>query len=109
MADVTHYSTNYMSKSNKPWIADINCYDQPQGEAGGSRIATLRFFARAPVPASGQIGSVPVVNFALARFSDVIAILRDDERIFVGHSSGGPDNIVSDGISSFNPAGRMRP
>jgi hypothetical protein len=45
MANVTHYNIDYMSSSNKPWVACINCYDQSQGEAGGSRIATLRFLA----------------------------------------------------------------
>ena len=48
MADVTHYSIEYMSESNQPWLAHINCYDQGQGEAGGQRIATLRFFDGPP-------------------------------------------------------------
>lgn len=107
MADVTHYSIEYMSESNQPWLAHINSYDQGQGEAGGQRIATLRFFDGA-VPASGNVGGLAVVNFPMARFGDAVAILRNEERIFVGHSSGGPDNTTSEGISSFTAA-RLRP
>jgi hypothetical protein len=107
LADVTHYSLNYMSKSDKPWIADINCYDQAQGEAGGHRIATMRFFT-GQVPASGNVGGLAVVNFPLARFADVMGILRNEEDIFVGHSFGGPDTITSEGISSFTEV-RKRP
>jgi hypothetical protein len=44
----------------------------------------------------------------MARFGDVVAIVRNEERIFVGHSSGGPDNTTSEGISSFTAA-RLRP
>ena len=108
MGNVTHYNIDYISSSNKPWVASINCYDQPQGEAGGSRIATVRFF-RGSVPPSGQVGGVAVVNFPLARFGDVIAILRDEQDIFVGHSSGGPDDTVMEGITTFTSAGGMRP
>jgi hypothetical protein len=43
-----------------------------------------------------------------ARFGDVVATLRSEEGIFVGHSSGGPDNTTSEGISSFTAA-RLRP
>jgi hypothetical protein len=108
MANVTHYAIDYISSSDKPWAADINCYDQSQGEAGGSRIATLRFY-RGAVPASGQVGGLAVVNFPLARFADVIAILREEQDIFVGHVFGGPDNITMEGITTFAPAGGMRP
>jgi hypothetical protein len=106
---VTHYSTHYLAKSDKPWIADINCYDQPQGEAGGHRIAAVRFFVTTPVPASGAVGGIPVINFPLARFADVISIFRDEKSIDVNHFSGGPDNMTSDGISYFTSLGGMRP
>ena len=96
-----------MSESSKPWIADINCYDQPSGETGGPHIATIRFFDGA-VPASGAVDGVEVVNFPLARLNDIIAMLRNEDRIIVGHSSDGPDSTVSEGISSF-PAARQRP
>lgn len=39
---------------------------------------------------------------------DVIAMVRNEDRIIVGHSSGGPDSTVSEGISYF-PAARQRP
>jgi hypothetical protein len=107
MANVAHYAINYTSESDKPWVASINCYDQPEGEAGGRRIATLRFFDGA-VPASGTVDGAELVNFPLSRFADVVAILRNETRIFVGRSSGGPDNETSEGISSFTAA-RQRP
>ena len=104
MANVTHYAIDYIGTSDKPWAASINCYDQPEGEAGGSRIAVVRFY-RGSVPASGQVGGVPVVNFPLARFADVISIFRQEQRIFVGHEFGGPDAITMDGITTFTPVG----
>jgi hypothetical protein len=108
MANTTHYSLHYTAKSNKPWVAEINCYDQPNGEAGGSRIATIRFFAR-NVPGSGSVGGLPVVNFSLARFADILAILRSEASIFVGHTFGGPDTVDAEGISSFSTTGALRP
>ena len=107
MAFVTHYIIDYLGKSNKPWVASINCYDQDQGEAGGQRIATVRFFEGA-VPASGTVGGLPVVNFPLTRFGDVVGIFRNEGRISVNHFSGGPDSITADGISTFTAA-RQRP
>ena len=107
MANVSFYAIEYASETDQPWIAQINCYDQGQGEAGGKRTAAIRFFDGA-VPASGAVGGVEIVNYSLARFADVVDILRNEQDIFVGHSFGGPDNATSEGISSFTAA-RLRP
>ena len=106
MADVTHYSIEYMSEStNRGWLtstATTEAKARP-ADSGSPRCDSLT-----ALYGERNVGGLAVVNFPMARFGDGVAILRNEERIVVGHPSGGPDNTTSEGISSFTAA-RLRP
>ena len=85
MPDVGAYRVRYMSSCDHPFVAEIACYDN----LDASRIpytenCFIRFFpdgAVVPADFNATIGNrtTPVLNFTLARFRDVMELLRDIE------------------------------
>lgn len=115
MPNVKGYRITYMSTSDAPWQADIRCYGSTDLRA--PEVALIRFFADpATIPADswvgGQVNGVPIVNYPLDRFSDVITMLRDDTYLGVDtfFYTSGYDPVKGWGISSgMEPIGDMNP
>ena len=96
MADVRGYRISYWSSSSVEWIAEIRCYDTANLIEVGNENAIIRFYedpSKMPPDADKASASgLPVLNFALSRYADVIAILRDEDLVTAGqgaHSSAG--------------------
>jgi len=110
MPAVGGYVVEYFSSSSQPWKAEIRCYASTTVPLG-PQVATIRFYDTTP-PASGLVGGIPAVNYALSRFADVIAILRDENHVVVDHvfyTSAG-QSVDAWGVSGgIAPAGEMQP
>jgi hypothetical protein len=100
MPRVGGYVAMYKSSGNAPWDAEIRCFENvtiPPGQ----EVAFVRFFRDAAnVPADAG-GAVPVVNFALDRFTEVLALFQASNHLsvdFIGGNFG-----VGVGIQQVGP------
>ena len=110
MPAVGGYVIEYLSNSSQPWRAEIRCFANTTVPLG-PQVAAIRFYDTAP-PASGNVGGIPVVNYLLSRFSDVVTILRDESHVVVDHffylSTG--QSVDGWGVSAgIAPAAEMQP
>jgi hypothetical protein len=115
MPQIVSYRITYMSSSDHAWKAEIRCYGTSQGS--DAVVALIRFFEEGvAIPADGWannvVNGVPIVNYALARFADVVTILRDENYASVNtfsYSSGG-QNVKAWGVSTgAETTGDMEP
>jgi hypothetical protein len=115
MPQVVSYRISYMSSSDHAWKAEIRCYGTSQGS--DAPVALIRFFEPpAAIPADGWannvVNGVPIVNYSLARFADVVTILRDESYVSVNtfsYSTGG-EFVKAWGLSTgAEPTGDMEP
>jgi hypothetical protein len=108
------YVVTYASEPNdKPWTAEILCYEN-QGPPPSGVVGSVRFYRDpAAVPVSASVGTpaVPVVNFPLSSFSDVMSIFRNELAVganrFFGDTPGGTWDVW--GVSGASNPGKMRP
>ena len=115
MAQVVSYRITYMSSSDHAWKTEIRCYGTAQGS--GQIVALIRFYeSQAAVPADGYVNNVlngvPIVNYTLARFADVVTILRDEDYVSVStfSYSSGSDFVKAWGLSTgAETTGDMEP
>ncbi len=81
---ILSYRITHLSSSNVDWAADIRCYDvvDPVEAGNPPENVVIRFFAKGqPVPADGWVGGkvngVPILNFPLSRWDEVVTTIRD--------------------------------
>jgi hypothetical protein len=110
MPAVGGYVIDYNCGSNQPWKAEIRCFTSTNIPLG-NEVAVVRFYDGA-VPAPGKVGGIPVVNYPISRFSDVVSIFRDEVHVVVDKffytSAGQAVDCwgVSGGVA---PAAEMQP
>ena len=110
MPPVGGYVIIYSTRSSQPWKAEIQCFANT-AIPPVNQVALIRFYAKNP-PASGVHGGIPIVNYPLSSFADVVSILRDEKYIDVDHffytSAGQPVDGwgVAGGIA---PVSEMQP
>jgi hypothetical protein len=81
MPTIGAYVVTYASDSSQPWTAEIRCFAELTVPPG-PEAAAIRFFPEgAQRPPSDNVAGVPVINFPLAAFADVITILRSEQHI----------------------------
>jgi len=109
------YRITYMSTSSVPWKAEIRCYGTT--DLSGPEVALIRFYEDPnTIPSDGWvsdiINGVPIVNYPLSGFEDIVTTLRDEDYVTVttfAYSSGN-DWVQGWGVSSgMEEVGDMEP
>jgi hypothetical protein len=82
--EIRSFRVTHLSSSDVDWAADVRCYDVSNPvEAGNPPESVLiRFYPDGKaVPADGwvygKVNGVPLINFSLSRFDEVMSTLRD--------------------------------
>src|SRR5215813_2933487 len=115
MGQIVGYRITYMSTSSVAWKADIRCYGSTK--VTDPMTALIRFYPdSAAIPADGwvnnKVNGVPIVNYPLSRFNDIITILRDEDNVSVNTFSylSGLDFVSGWGVSTgMEDVGDMDP
>ena len=101
MPQIRGYQVVYMSSNNHPWTAEIRCYEHPEDAREGT---IIRFYDTTPIPHDASVNGIPVLNYALHRFSDVVSILRDEDYVWVDgfqfETAAGPSGERCYGVMS---------
>jgi hypothetical protein len=112
---VVGYRITYMSTSSVAWKAEIRCYGST--ELSEPEVALIRFYLDPnTIPDDGWVGDnvngVPIVNYPLSAFEDIVTILRDEDYVTVttfSYSSRG-SWVEAWGVSSgMEDVGDMEP
>ena len=116
---ILSFRITHLSSSNVAWAADIRCYDVADPVEAGNppENVLVRFYPEGEViPADGwvhgQVNGVPILNYPLSRYEEVITTLRDTTYISgtTFSYSFGDDYVQGWGISSgAGLAGDMNP
>ena len=112
---VVGYRITYMSSGNVPWTAEIQCYEST--DLLERETALIRFY-RDPnaIPSDGwvndEVNGVPIVNYPISSFGDIVTILRDEDYVTAttfSYNSGGTF-VQGWGLSTgMEPTGDMDP
>jgi hypothetical protein len=107
--EIASYRITHLSSSNVAWVTDVRCYDIPDPiEAGNpTENVVIRFYPEgAAIPADGwaggKVNGIPIINFPLSRYDEVMTTIRDEK--YVGGSdfsyTSGYDLVSGWGIST---------
>jgi len=107
-----------MSTSSVPWKAEIHCYST--NELSGPEGALIRFYQDPnTIPPDGWVSEsttssqwVPIVNYPLSSFEDIVTILRDEDYVSVNRFSyrSGGDWVQGWGlVTGMEQVGDMEP
>jgi|GEM_PF-3532087 hypothetical protein len=85
MPKIGRYRIEYNSSSNQSWTAEIRCYN----DADTTLVGCIRFYKQGvPIPADSSTGiTLPILNYELSRFNDVVTLLRSEDYVDFGKGS----------------------
>jgi hypothetical protein len=107
--EIKSFRITHLSSSNVAWAADVRCYDVADPVRAGNppESVLIRFYSDgAAIPADGwvhdKVNGVPLLNFPLSRYHEVMSTLSDTAYVSgtTFSYSFGADYVQGWGISS---------